>query len=114
MSSVTFDATLLEVAKAHLRDAFLLVQPPLTRAIKAIFVRQFGAGEWLSKFKSYLGRSMQDFAVDDGRAFDMYASLLLRSVLWTGPVGRMNALLVLDFHHLVQRCLHTHSLTHPI
>jgi len=114
MSSVTFDATLLEVAKAHLRDAFLLVQPPLTRAIKAIFVRQFGAGEWLSKFKSYLGRSMQDFAVDDGRAFDMYASLLLRSVLCTGPVGHMNALLVLDFHHLVQRCLHTHSLTHPI
>lgn len=91
MSSVTFDATLLEVAKAHLRDAFLLVQPPLTRAIKAIFVRQFGAGELLSKFKSYLGRSMQDFAVDDGRAFDMYASLLLRSVLRTGPVGYMNA-----------------------
>ena len=91
MSSVTFDATLLEVAKAHLRDTFLLVQPPLTRAIKAIFVRKFGAGEWLLKFQSYLGRSMRELAVDDGRAFDMYASLLLHSVLRTGPVGQMNA-----------------------
>ena len=89
--SFTFDATLLEVAKAHLRDAFLLAQPALTRAVKLIFERKFGSEEWLSHFKPYLGQSMRQFAVDDGRAFDMYASLLLHSVSRTGPVGHMNA-----------------------
>ena len=80
--SFTFDATLLEVAKAHLRDAFLLAQPALTRAVKLIFERKFGSEEWLSHFKPYLGRSMREFAVDDGRAFDMYASLLQRFTRW--------------------------------
>ena len=75
MSPIAFHATLLEVAKAHLRDAFLSVQPPLTRAVKAIFVQKFGASEWLSSLKLYLGRSMQDFAVDDGRVFDMCVPL---------------------------------------
>ncbi len=71
MSFVSFEATLLEVAKAHLRQAFLLAQPTLTRAVKCVFVKTFGAGDWLAEFKSYLGRSMQEHAVDDGRAFDM-------------------------------------------
>jgi hypothetical protein len=73
--SVKFDITLLDVAKANLRDAFLKSQPVLTRAVKAIFQqydRKFGTGNWLSKFASYLGPSMQAFAVDDdGRVFDM-------------------------------------------
>jgi hypothetical protein len=71
MPSFPFHATLLEVVKVHLRDAFLLAQPPLTRAVKAIFVRKFGAGDWLSNYKCFLGQKMKDFAVDDGRAFDM-------------------------------------------
>ena len=74
MSLVKFEATLLEVAKAHLRDAFSIAQPTLTRALKSIFVKKFGAADWLAQFKTYLGRSMQEHAVDDGRAFDMYAS----------------------------------------
>jgi len=71
MSSVKFEATLLEVAKAHLRDAFLVAQPTLTRALKSIFVMKFGAADWLAQFKTYLGRSLLQHAVDDGRAFDM-------------------------------------------
>jgi hypothetical protein len=30
-----------------------------------------GESDWLYKYKSYLGQSMQPHAVDDGRAFDM-------------------------------------------
>jgi hypothetical protein len=71
MSLVKFEATLLEVAKAHLRDAFSIAQPTLTCALKCIFVKKFGAADWLAQFKTYLGRSMQEHAVDDGRAFDM-------------------------------------------
>ena len=67
----TLDATLLEVAKMHLRDAFICAQPTLSRAIKAMFVSKFGAADWLSQFKSHVGHSMQAFVVDDGRAFDM-------------------------------------------
>jgi hypothetical protein len=70
MSSIAFKATRLEIAKAHLRDAFLLVQPPLTRAVKAIFVRKFGAAEWITHFKSSLGPSKKGH-VYDGRVFDM-------------------------------------------
>ena len=71
MSLVKFEATILEVAKAHLRDGFSIAQPTLTRALKSIFVKKFGAADWLAQFKTYLGRSMQEHAVDDGRAFDM-------------------------------------------
>lgn len=75
VNSTKFDITLLEVTKANLRDAFLKSQPVITRAVKAIFQqyeRKFGMGNWLSKFASYLGPSMQAFAVDDDRrVFDM-------------------------------------------
>ena len=70
-ASTTLDATLLEVAKVHLRDAFICAQPALSRAIKAMFVSKFGAADWLSQFKSHVGHSMQAFIVDNGRAFDM-------------------------------------------
>ncbi len=76
--SATFQATLIEVVKVHARDAFMLAQPPLTRAAKFIFVKHVtvsGEGDWLYKYKSYLGQSMQPHAVDDGRAFDMCAGL---------------------------------------
>ena len=71
---VDFRATLIEVVKVHVRDAFMLAQPPLTRAAKFIFathVALSGESDWLYKYKSYLGQSMQPHAVDDGRAFDM-------------------------------------------
>jgi hypothetical protein len=66
-----FHATVEEVAKAQLHDVFLIVQPALTRAVKAIFIIKFGEDDWISHYKSYLGPSMQEFAIDDGRAFDM-------------------------------------------
>jgi hypothetical protein len=66
-----FHATVEEVAKAQLHDVFLIVQPALTRAVKAIFVIKFDEDNWISHYKSYLGPSMQEFAVDDGRPFDM-------------------------------------------
>ena len=69
-----FHATVEEVVKALLHDVFLLVQPTLTRAVRAIFVIVFGDSEWLARYKSYLGPSMQEFAVDDGRAFDLCVS----------------------------------------
>lgn len=71
MPLTKLEVTLLEVAKAHLRDGFLIAQPTLTRALKSIFVMKFGAADWLAQFKTYLGRSMAEHAVDDGRAFDM-------------------------------------------
>ena len=66
-----FHATVEEVAKAQLHDVFIIVQPALTRAVKAIFVIKVGEDDWLCHFKSYIGPSMQEFAVDDGRTFDM-------------------------------------------
>jgi hypothetical protein len=69
-----FHASVEEVVKALLHDVFLLVQPTLTRAVRAIFVIRFGESEWLAQYKKYLGPSMQDFAVDDGRAFDLCVS----------------------------------------
>ncbi len=69
-----FHATVEEVVKALLHDVFLLVQPSLTRAVRAIFVIVFGDSEWLAQYKTYLGPSMQEFAVDDGRAFDLCVS----------------------------------------
>ena len=69
-----FHATVEEVVKALLHDVFLLVQPTLTRAVRVIFVIVYGDSEWLAQYKSYLGPSMQEFAVDDGRAFDLCVS----------------------------------------
>ena len=74
MASFVFKARLHEVARAHLRDAFLLAQRPLTDAVIAIFKKTSGA-EWASKLKSYVGQSMKDHVADDGRAFDMYVRL---------------------------------------
>ena len=71
MPLTKLEVTLLEVAKAHLRDGFFIAQPTLTRALKSIFVMKFGAADWLAHLKTYLGRSMAEHAVDDGRAFDM-------------------------------------------
>jgi hypothetical protein len=65
-----FQVTVSEVAKVHLLDGFLIAQPTLTHVVKSIFAKNFGA-DWLVQFKSYLGRSLQVHAVDDGRAFDM-------------------------------------------
>ena len=76
MSSFTFKASLQEVAQAYLRTAFLATQRPLTSAVIAVFKKMFGALEWASKLKTYLGQSMKDFVVDDGRAFDMCVLLL--------------------------------------
>ena len=73
-AAAKFHATVEEVVKALLHDVFLLVQPTLTRAVRAIFVIVFGDSEWLARYKSYLGPSMQEFAVDDGRAFDLCVS----------------------------------------
>ena len=75
MASFVFKARLHEVARAHLRDAFLLAQRPLTDAVIAIFKKTSGA-EWASKLKSYVGQSMKDHVADDGRAFDMCVRLL--------------------------------------
>jgi hypothetical protein len=69
-ASINFLATVEEIAKALLHDGFLIVQPTLTRAVRAIFVHQY-KGDWLKQYKTYLGPSMQEFAVDDGRAFDL-------------------------------------------
>ena len=69
-ASINFLATVEEIAKALLHDGFLIVQPTLTRAVKAIFILKF-KGDWLKQYKAYLGPSMQEFAVDDGRAFDL-------------------------------------------
>ena len=74
MASFAFKARLHEVARAYLRDAFLLAQRPLTDAVIAIFKKTSGA-EWASKLKSYVGQSMKDHVVDDGRAFDMCVRL---------------------------------------
>ena len=74
MASFVFKARLHEVARAHLRDAFLLAQRPLTDAVIAIFKKTSGA-EWASKLKSYVGQSMKDHVADDGRAFDMCVRL---------------------------------------
>jgi len=75
MASFAFKARLHEVARAYLRDAFLLAQRPLTDAVIAIFKKISGA-EWASKLKSYAGQSMKDHVADDGRAFDMCVRLL--------------------------------------
>jgi hypothetical protein len=72
-----FHATVEEVAIVLLRDTFLLVQPTLTRAVRAIFVKTFGEDKWLKQFKTYVGKSAQRFVVDDGRAFPMCASSAL-------------------------------------
>ena len=69
LSSFTFKASLLEVARAYLRDAFLLTQRPLTDAVITVFKKMFGA-DWNSKLKSYFGRSSQAFLYDDGRAVE--------------------------------------------
>jgi hypothetical protein len=69
-ASTNFRATVEEIAKALLHDGFLIVQPTLTRAVRVIFVHQY-EGDWLKQYKSYLGSSMKEFAVDDGRAFDL-------------------------------------------
>jgi hypothetical protein len=45
---IKFNATPPEVAMVHFRDSFLHVQPHLTRCMKQIFVRKFGASNWLS------------------------------------------------------------------
>jgi hypothetical protein len=60
-----------EFAKLQLREAFLISQPTLTRAVKAIFVSKYGESYWLEAFKSNLGSRMQNFVIDDGRPFDM-------------------------------------------
>ena len=54
-AAAKFHATVEEVVKALLHDVFLLVQPTLTRAVRAIFVIVFGDSEWLARYKSYLG-----------------------------------------------------------
>ena len=69
-----FHASVEEVTKALLHEAFLLVQPTLTRAVKAIFVIKFGEDEWLVQFKQYLTPSGGAFAVDDGRALNLCVS----------------------------------------
>ncbi len=71
MPLVMFEATLLEVAKAHLHHSFYIAQPTLTCAVKHIFVNKFGAGDWLAQYKTCLGSSLKNHAVDDGRVFDM-------------------------------------------
>jgi hypothetical protein len=71
MASFTFQASLHEVAQVLLRDAFLLAQIPLTGAVVAVFKKTFGAIEWPSHLKTYLGQSMKDHVIDDGRSFDM-------------------------------------------
>ena len=71
MASFTFKASLQEVAQEYLHNAFLLAQRPLTDAVTAIFKKTFGALEWSSNLKTYVGPSMKDFVFDDGRAFDM-------------------------------------------
>lgn len=71
MSLAKFEATLLEVAKAHLHHSFFIAQPTLTCAVEHIFVKKFGAADWFTKFQGYLGPKGQTHAVDDGRAFDM-------------------------------------------
>jgi hypothetical protein len=68
---IKFNATPPEVAMVHFRDSFLHVQPHLTRCMKQIFERKFGASNWLSRYQSFLSPSMRSFAVDDGRDFDM-------------------------------------------
>ncbi len=74
LAASKFHATVEEVVKALLHDVFLLVQPTLTRAVRTIFITVFGESEWLAQYKTYLGPSMQEFAVDDGRAFDLCVS----------------------------------------
>ena len=81
MASFVFKARLHEVARAHLRDAFLLAQRPLTDAVIAIFKKTSGA-EWASKLKSYVGQSMKDHVADDGRAFDMCVRLRCSDALF--------------------------------
>ena len=71
MTAYSLDATLLEVAKVYLREAFICAQPTLSRVIKAALVSKFGVVDWHSKFIRYIGPSVQAFAIDDGRAFDM-------------------------------------------
>ncbi len=71
---MSFHATVEEVVKALLHDVFLLVQPTLTSTVRAIFVKKFGESKWLAEYKKYPGPSMKDFAVDDGRAFDLCVS----------------------------------------
>jgi hypothetical protein len=72
MAAINFSASVLEITKAHFRESFLYAQPPLTRAMKSIFVSKFGSSDWLSKYQSYLkSSSMRAHAVDDGRDFDM-------------------------------------------
>jgi hypothetical protein len=76
--TANFQVTFIEVVKVHLHDAFMLAQPPLTRAAKFIFVKHVtvsGEGDWLYKYKTYLDMSMWQDAVDDGRAFDMCGGL---------------------------------------
>ena len=75
-ASINFLATIEEIAKALLHDGFLIVQPTLTRAVKAIFILQF-KGNWLKQYKEYLGPSMKEFAIDDGRAFDLCVNFIL-------------------------------------
>jgi len=72
-SASKFHATVEEVVKALLHDVFLLVQPTLTLAVKAIFTIKFG-DDWLANYKSHLKDAMKEFAVDDGRAFDLCVS----------------------------------------
>ncbi len=72
MASVSFNASILEVTTAHFRDAVLLALRPLTRALKAMFVRKFGKDNWLSRYQSFLkSPSMRSHAKDDGSDFDM-------------------------------------------
>jgi hypothetical protein len=79
MAAFTFKASLREVAQAHLRDAFLITQRPLTEAVIVIFKKTFGASDWASKLKMYLGQSMKNHVIDDGQPFDMCVCLLLCS-----------------------------------
>jgi hypothetical protein len=71
MSLAKFEATLLEVAKAHLHHSFFIAQPTLTCAVKLIFVKKFGEADWFAQYKGYLGKKGKTHAVDDGRPFDM-------------------------------------------
>ncbi len=73
VAAFKFHATVEVITWALLHNSFLLVQPTLTRAVKAICRIKFGGGDWLVHYKSFLRPSKQEFAVDDGRVFDMCA-----------------------------------------
>ena len=71
MAAINFSASVFEITQAHFRDSFLHAQPPLTRAMKTIFVSKFGRSDWLSKYQSYLKSPFMRKYAEDGKDFDM-------------------------------------------